>query len=112
MRCCDFSASVCRLLTDGKVSASIDPLDPNHDNSFDIPHEGAAVQRFSYANVELEQFHFHIGSENAINGENCRVAALCVHDTVVCVVVEIGLKLSWYVCKMVPCVPRRSTAVS
>lgn len=55
-------------VVDGKVSASIDPLDPNHDNSFKIPKEAASVQRFSFANVKLEQFHFHIGSENAING--------------------------------------------
>lgn len=60
-------AAVLLPVIDGKVSGAIDPLDPNHDNSFDIP-RNFSVQRFSFANVELLQFHFHISSENAIDG--------------------------------------------
>lgn len=53
---------------DGKPYGSIDPLDQDHDNNVDNASE-VATQRFSFANVELLQFHFHISSENALDGE-------------------------------------------
>lgn len=46
------------------VTAAVDPLDPNHDEELDAPNNVT----FTFANVELVQFHFHIGSENAIDG--------------------------------------------
>jgi len=51
----------------GRISASIDPLDSFSDDPFAIPDE-QTTQRFGFANVVLEQFHFHISSENAIDG--------------------------------------------
>lgn len=60
-------AAVLLPVIDGKVSGAVDPLDPNHDNSFEIP-QNFSVQSFSFANVEVQQFHFHISSENAIDG--------------------------------------------
>jgi len=46
------------------IAAAVDPLDPNHDDKLDLTDNGT----FSYHKVELKQFHFHISSENAIDG--------------------------------------------
>lgn len=50
---------------DGEVSASIDPLDPKHRSAIT---SNTNLKKFAFANVQLKQFHFHISSENAING--------------------------------------------
>lgn len=54
-------------VVDGHVSGSIDPLNPAPVGSFDI-NEEPSTRRFGFANVVLEQFHFHLSSENAIDG--------------------------------------------
>lgn len=59
--------SVLLPIVDGKPYGSIDPLDRNHDNSVDNS-STVSGQRFSFANVNLLQFHFHISSENALDG--------------------------------------------
>lgn len=59
--------SILLPIVDGKPYGSIDPLDQDHDNNVDNASE-VATQRFSFANVELLQFHFHISSENALDG--------------------------------------------
>lgn len=46
------------------VSAAVDPLDPTHEGQLDLSNNAT----FSFANVELVQLHFHISSENAIDG--------------------------------------------
>ena len=55
------------LIADGHVSGSIDPLNPAPVGSFHI-NEEPSTRRFGFANVVLEQFHFHLSSENAIDG--------------------------------------------
>lgn len=59
--------SVLLPIVDGQPYGSIDPLDRDHDMSLDNV-TTASGQRFSFANVELLQFHFHISSENAMDG--------------------------------------------
>jgi len=46
------------------VAAAVDPLDPEHEGTVDLSNDAT----FSFANVEPLQFHFHISSENAIDG--------------------------------------------
>jgi carbonic anhydrase len=53
-------------VVEGKVSAAVDPLNPDHDDDIDVPENG--TRAFQFANVEVLQFHFHISSENAIDG--------------------------------------------
>lgn len=59
--------SILLPIVEGRPHGSIDPLDRDHDNAVDNTTD-VSDQRFSFANVELQQFHFHISSENAMDG--------------------------------------------
>lgn len=51
----------------GEVTASIDPIDQDPEDAFEIPENGT-FQTFSFADATLLQFHFHISSENSVDG--------------------------------------------
>jgi carbonic anhydrase len=50
-------------VVEGRISAAVDPLQQEEG-----PFTGSTTANFTFANVQLLQFHFHISSENAIDG--------------------------------------------